>query len=315
MAHSTIFPTQNQAALDYFVQLPVSREMIGYLAKKASQVIRCGRLQYSHLPATPEHTIIEPTLPSVEAFITSVVERSHIQVSTLMSSLVYLSRLKAKLPAVAKGVRCTVHRIFLASLILAAKNLNDSSPKNKHWARYTSCRGFPDFSFSIAEVNLMEKQMLFLLDWDVRIRPDDLYKHLEVFLAPIRDYQIIEEQSRQQRLKEQELLAQQHYRYQQLQPYSSCFIGNNSTASLVCLCTTTALTSLSQWISRTPSLSPTSQSSTSDSSPDTECLSDIYYTELPTGFVQSKQTANHAITPPSQGSSVLYFNLRSCDHE
>ena len=103
-----------------------------------------------------------------------------------MSSLVYLARLQARLPPVAKGMRCTVHRIFLASLILAAKNLNDSSPKNKHWAKYSIVRDYDDFGFSITEVNLMEKQLLFLLDWDLRIAPEDLYHHLEPFLAPIR---------------------------------------------------------------------------------------------------------------------------------
>ncbi|KAI5777511.1 hypothetical protein EDC01DRAFT_678144 [Geopyxis carbonaria] len=82
-------------------------------------------------------------------------------------------------------MRCTVHRIFLASLILAAKNLNDSSPKNKHWARYSIVRGFDGFGFSLTEVNLMEKQLLFLLDWDLGITNDDLYYHLEPFLAPI----------------------------------------------------------------------------------------------------------------------------------
>lgn len=131
-------------------------------------------------------TPMQPVLPTVEQFITSLVHRSHVQVPTLMSSLVYLDRLRSRLPPVAKGVRCTVHRIFLASLILAAKNLNDSSPKNKHWARYSIMRDFDGFGFSLTEVNLMEKQLLFLLDWDLRITEEDLYEHLEPFLTPIK---------------------------------------------------------------------------------------------------------------------------------
>ncbi len=220
MAYSAPSIEQNQAALNYFIQLPVSREMISYLANKASQVIRCEQTQElnKHLPPTPpatppQHTqqrAREPSLPSLEAFIISLVDRSHVQVPTLMTSLVYLSRLKARLPPVAKGMRCTVHRIFLASLILAAKNLNDSSPKNKHWARYTAVRGYENFGFSITEVNLMEKQLLFLLDWDLRINPDDLYYHLEPFLAPIRRTQAKQEEERlcQQRENELRLAAQ-----------------------------------------------------------------------------------------------------------
>jgi len=274
MAYAT--SSQNKAALDYFVQLPVSREMVSYLAKKASQVIRCdpptqSSSQLLPTPPTtpPQHATTDPSLPSVEAFITSLVERSHVQVPTLMTSLVYLHRLKAKLPAVAKGMRCTVHRIFLASLILAAKNLNDSSPKNKHWARYTSVRGFPNFSFSITEVNLMEKQMLFLLDWDLRIRPDDLYNHREPFLAPIREYQILQEQSRQQQVREKMLALKD---YSQPQPYSPYRVDERPYA----VSHTRSYTSSSRGTSRTPSLSPPSRSSTSSSSPDTESLDEMY---------------------------------------
>jgi hypothetical protein len=165
-------------------------------------------------------------------------------------------------------MRCTVHRIFLASLILAAKNLNDSSPKNKHWARYTSIRAFPNFGFSITEVNLMEKQLLYLLDWDLRINPEDLYCHLDPFLAPIRDYQIIQEQSRLRR--EKELLAQQQY---QQQPYSSYIFDEYAQPSSRKY---TASSISSRAASRTPSLSPPSRSSTSSSSPDTESLDDMY---------------------------------------
>ncbi|EMC97871.1 hypothetical protein BAUCODRAFT_57635, partial [Baudoinia panamericana UAMH 10762] len=198
-------------ALDYFIYMPVSQEMVSYLALKASQVIRCEgqpELDKNLLPTPPttppQHAAgnyFEPQLPSLELFITALIDRSHVQVPTLMSSLVYLSRLQQRLPPVAKGMKCTAHRIFLASLILAAKNLNDSSPKNKHWARYTAVQGYDNFGFSLTEVNLMEKQLLGLLDFDLRITEEDLYCHFEPFLAPIRLWQA--RQAEKQRMREE----------------------------------------------------------------------------------------------------------------
>jgi hypothetical protein len=60
-------------------------------------------------------------------------------------------------------------------LICAAKYLNDASPKNKHWQRYA-------VHFSLPEVNLMEKQLLYLMDYNLRIEEEDILLHLEPFL-------------------------------------------------------------------------------------------------------------------------------------
>ncbi|KAL7924862.1 hypothetical protein ACQKWADRAFT_260124 [Trichoderma austrokoningii] len=221
----------NKAALEQFVYQPVSREMISYLANAAHSVIACDSTlmppprEASSSPASsktrdgpptpprsPEPRAVSSTddaLPSLEEFITQLVVSSNVQVPTLMSTLVYLNRLKAKLQPMARGLRCTTHRIFLAALILAAKYLNDSSPKNKHWANYTHMNTADyAFGFTRTEVNLMEKQLLFLLEWELRITEHDLYASLDVFLEPSR-IKIAERYARKLRHREEKKRQQQ----------------------------------------------------------------------------------------------------------
>lgn len=218
-AHSSLDP----AALDVFVRQPVNDAMVNYLASATLATIRCDPSTYNTPPMSPQGSPhgkrsdvlhAEPTVESVNAFIRTLIKRSNVQTPTLMTSLVYLGRLRDRLPRSAMGMPCTCHRIFLAALILAAKNLNDSSPKNKYWAKYTS--GL----FSLADVNLMEMQLLYLLDWDLRVTNRDLYLSLNPFLMPIKEKMVSARRSRHYQYYGAVTPQQQQQQY--TRPHSRC---------------------------------------------------------------------------------------------
>ncbi|KAL1924663.1 uncharacterized protein VTP21DRAFT_4317 [Calcarisporiella thermophila] len=143
---------------------PITQDMIAYVACKCYQVITCSNRTFS-------------PLPPLDSFIGQLAKRSRISTTTFLTTLVLLDRLKNKLPLTARGMGCTRHRVFLAALVITCKLLHDAPPKNRHWAR---CSGL----FSVAEVNLMEKQLLLLLDYDLRIREQDLLEHFSLMLHP-----------------------------------------------------------------------------------------------------------------------------------
>lgn len=186
-------------ALNIFVNAPVSQNMIHKLVVTTLQVIPCLDDKKSANGDKP--------LPLLMTFINKLVRYTNVYTGTLMASLVYLDRLKLKLPKNAQGLPCTRHRIFLSCLILASKFHNDSSPKNVHWAKYT------DGLFSVKDVNLMERQLLFLLDWDIKVSNEEMVFHLAKFLDPIREDLISSSTMKKYLQKQQQAAAQMQAHY------------------------------------------------------------------------------------------------------
>lgn len=170
-------------ALNIFINSPVSQDMIHKLVVTTLQVLPCQD-DKSSMPSPPQSpnktTSNGKPLPSLMTFLTKLIRYTNVYTGTLMATLVYLNRLKSKLPKNAQGLPCTRHRILLSCLILSSKYHNDSSPKNVHWAKYT------DGLFNVKDINLMERQLVYLLNWDLRVSNQEMIKSVSKFLEPIK---------------------------------------------------------------------------------------------------------------------------------
>ncbi|GMM29339.1 cyclin [Martiniozyma asiatica (nom. inval.)] len=156
-------------ALYLFLNKPVAQEMVDFLASTTRSIIRVP------VPADKAATT------SLHHFIKRLISHSHVQTPTLMTTLIYLDRLRAVIPPNSIGMASTHHRIFLGSLLLAAKYTNDSSPMNKHWTKYT------DGLLNLKEVNALEMEMISYIGWDnLRFGNDDLIRVFSCFLEPIK---------------------------------------------------------------------------------------------------------------------------------
>ncbi|CEG71084.1 hypothetical protein RMATCC62417_06872 [Rhizopus microsporus] len=165
---------------DKIIRKPISSYLLDYVTIEFQSILPCIKEDYftnnnklssinnhSSLPSPP--LSIDKVIP-LRSFIESIVTKSHTDTGTLISSLSYARRLKKRLSRTSKGMECTHHRIFLATLIITTKYLHDTALKNKYWVAYAGM-------FTANEINLMEKQLLQLLNYDLEI--DDFYSIME----------------------------------------------------------------------------------------------------------------------------------------
>ena len=156
-------------ALKYFFRQRVDERMILYLIKMTEKIIKVQEPTKSEL-LNGFHSLYD--------FIEALVKGSNVQTPTLMATTIYLRRLSKLLPSNVIGISTTRHRMFVGCLIITSKNLNDSSPLNKHWKNY--CLGM----LSLTEINTIEREILELFNWKLEFDESELIESLGELLMP-----------------------------------------------------------------------------------------------------------------------------------
>ncbi|GMM55395.1 cyclin [Maudiozyma humilis] len=175
-----------------FNRQAVTPEMVDFLAATTESII--------HIKQSTSLVTLAVPPPPIAKFIRALVRHSNVQTPTLMASAVYLAKLRAIMPANVYGIETTRHRIFLGCLVLAAKTLNDSSPLNKHWAKYT------DGLLTTREVNTIERELLEYFDWNVMLSTADLTTCLQPLLRRERERRLRDATAREAAIARQNLL-------------------------------------------------------------------------------------------------------------
>ncbi|ORX47323.1 hypothetical protein BCR36DRAFT_413675 [Piromyces finnis] len=125
--------------------------VIELLASYASDIVLCKSNEYEKSKVS---------LQPLTQFIQHVLDKSGINnVLEILTTIIYMKRLKSKLSPISTGLSCTRHRIFLATLIISQKYTQDVPYRNLDWSYITP--------FSLEDINLMERQLLYKLNYDL----------------------------------------------------------------------------------------------------------------------------------------------------
>lgn len=118
-----------------------------------------------------------PQLPPLDEFIKDFYKQKKIPCAVKLFTLIYLKRLKSKLPDHARGGHDTPYRLFLAALLTSSKYLSEAGTglTSTHMSYLTH-----QF-YSVKEINRMERSFLGLLRYDLWVSSDHIHAFIKSY--------------------------------------------------------------------------------------------------------------------------------------
>lgn len=116
-------------------------------------------------------------LPALHEFIYDLYKKNNIPNAVKLFTLIYLLRLKSKLPEYAKGGPDTPYRLFLAAVLTSSKYLSENGTglTSNHLSHLTHT------IYTAKDINRMERSFLGLIRYDLWVSPLDIQSFLSSY--------------------------------------------------------------------------------------------------------------------------------------
>ncbi|CAK5278948.1 unnamed protein product [Mycena citricolor] len=160
----------HSSALLQLIDAPVSHAFLDYIAEYVAEVV-----DFALGCDDPKHA--EPTrgrsgrcTTRLADFIALTIKRAEARASTLLVALVYIARSRTHLAISYR--HGAAERLFLGALMTASKYTQDNTLQNVHWALISGV-------FGTADVGLIEREFLAVLDWELGVSEEEVVVHWE----------------------------------------------------------------------------------------------------------------------------------------
>ncbi|EKM82337.1 hypothetical protein AGABI1DRAFT_110996 [Agaricus bisporus var. burnettii JB137-S8] len=174
--NSLVDAQTHSPALLKLISLKINRPFIEYLVDCVVETVDYAMGRPSPSTSRSRSRTRRPEHTKFTTFVKNVIERAEITTHTILAALVYIDRAKPHLHIALE--EWALERVFLGSIIVASKYLNDSTLKNVHWALCTGVFGKRD-------VGRIEREYLDVLDFELGITEADILSHHQGLLNAV----------------------------------------------------------------------------------------------------------------------------------
>ncbi|CDS08283.1 hypothetical protein LRAMOSA02231 [Lichtheimia ramosa] len=149
---------------------PPPSQLLAQISTNVAKLVECPR---------EARSLAHRRLPSLPNFIHQVYVKCRMTPTLLTVALIYLQRLQSKLPSGSQGEYDTPYKLYLASVILASKFLEDSHTVSRDVFRVCAP------VYSAQEISVMERSFLGVIKYNLFVKWEEITQFVQDHGEPI----------------------------------------------------------------------------------------------------------------------------------